>query len=136
MSQKRGYVRLAEAALGHELPKGALVHHVDQDRTHNWNGNLVILQSQGDHNELHRKMRVRARGGDPWTQQTCCTCHKVKDFDQFPPSRQTNGSRCLTCSASINAARRGGYKTTSERSVQGRLAALKRWQLEVLYATH
>jgi hypothetical protein len=65
---------IAEAALGHRLPDGAELHHVDEVKTNNANNNLAILQSSAEHQELHRKMRVRAAGGDPWRDRRCCDC--------------------------------------------------------------
>src|SRR5262245_41632863 len=38
------HVLMAEAAVGHPLPPGAKVHHVDGNRWNNANANLVICQ--------------------------------------------------------------------------------------------
>ncbi len=53
------YVLKAEAALGHYLPKAAVVHHVDCDATNDDNGNLVICENQAYHAFLHARMRGR-----------------------------------------------------------------------------
>lgn len=83
----KGYVRehiiVAETAIGHALPKGAIVHHSNEDTTDNRNKNLVVLQSRGDHKALHMRLRTLKLGGDPWKQRICCTCHRVLDLDQF-----------------------------------------------------
>jgi hypothetical protein len=139
---KRVYVRIAEKALGHPLPVGALVHHVDENRSHNVPSNLVILQSAADHRALHRRLRIRKAGGNPWSQQICCTCHIVKDLSAFPPSRRKgNGSwtECLPCSANRNAIRYGlkvgrlpQSQTHEERVAQGWKNAMKRWHPELL----
>lgn len=44
--RQREHVVIAEQALGKQLPKGALVHHFDEDRANNENGNLVICQDR------------------------------------------------------------------------------------------
>ena len=62
----------AEAALGHGLPPRAVVHHADGTRSDD--GPLVICQNQAYHLELHRKMRIQALGGNPWTQRICAHC--------------------------------------------------------------
>ena len=60
------HVLMAEKALGHSLPKGALVHHVDRDKANNntkspWN--LVVCPNQSYHLLLH--VRARSLGYEP-----------------------------------------------------------------------
>lgn len=100
------HVVIAEAALGHPLPDGAQVHHVDERKDRNVNDNLCILQNQSEHNDLHTRMRVRAAGGNPFTQRLCTTCHQVKDFDQFyRPRGRRFSSQCKPCARSAALAR-------------------------------
>lgn len=106
------HVIVAERALGRTLPIGTVVHHRDENRTNNANGNLVILQSRDDHNELHRKMRVRAAGGNPWTDRLCGTCHQTKPhaefYQQVDPRRGPQlrySTRCAECSRARRKAR-------------------------------
>ncbi len=69
----REHIRVAERALGHTLPKGAQVHHVDENRSNNANSNLVICPSQGYHNLLHKRMRALAACGHAdW--EKCARC--------------------------------------------------------------
>lgn len=63
---RREHIVIVEGVLGHKLPDGAIVHHVNRLRSDNRNCNLVALNSAADHVELHRKMRIREAGGDPW----------------------------------------------------------------------
>lgn len=51
------HILIAEKAVGHALPKGAEVHHVDENRSNNANGNLVVCQDRAYHQLLHRRMR-------------------------------------------------------------------------------
>jgi hypothetical protein len=65
-SYKFEHVILAEKALGHPLPNGSLVHHMDRDGTNNnskspWN--LVVCPNQKYHLLLHAK--ARALGYEP-----------------------------------------------------------------------
>ncbi len=56
----REHVLVAERVLGRQLPKGAVVHHVDGNKTNNRHDNLMIC-SRGFHQWLHAKMRRTAK---------------------------------------------------------------------------
>lgn len=95
---KSKHVQVATKALGHPLPDGAIVHHVDEDSGNYRDDNLCILQSRAEHNSLHRRLRVLRAGGNPWTQMICKTCGGVFDFDQFCPSEViVKSGRCRKC---------------------------------------
>lgn len=104
-AHRRGYVfehvLVAERALGKLLPRGVVVHHVDENPLNNANVNLAILPSQGYHVSLHARLRILKAGGDPWTQRICCTCKSMKNIREFPLSgrsgRDGYGSRCKEC---------------------------------------
>ncbi len=49
---------IATLALGHRLPKGAEVHHVDGNHANNTPSNLVICQDHTYHVLLHRRQRA------------------------------------------------------------------------------
>lgn len=93
------HVVIAERVIGHALPIGAVVHHVDENKANNRNSNLVVLQSRRDHNELHRKMRVRRAGGNLWTDRICCLCRTPKNSALFYRSKDRKfESCCIECS--------------------------------------
>lgn len=101
--------KVAERVLGHELSPSAIVHHVNGNNRDNRPANLVILQSIADHMELHRRMRVRDAGGNPWKDRVCKDCGP-RPVEAFRPSYiKANGvrgySRCVECARS-NARRR------------------------------
>ena len=50
------HILIAEKALGKPLPKGAIVHHVNNKPWDNHPENLVICPSQAYHMELHNRM--------------------------------------------------------------------------------
>jgi hypothetical protein len=52
------HILVAETALGHQLPVGAEVHHVDGDRGNDANSNLVICPNKSYHALLHKRMRA------------------------------------------------------------------------------
>lgn len=95
LQRKPEHVAIVERAIGHALPVGAVVHHVNRVRSDNRNSNLAALQDSSEHNELHRKMRVRAAGGDPWTEFLCTTCGKSKHRTMFYLQKPTG--KCIEC---------------------------------------
>lgn len=75
------HVLIAERAIGHALPPAAQVHHVDEDRSNNTPGNLVICESSAYHQLLHQRTRAfKASGHADWRK-----CHICKRYDE--PSR-------------------------------------------------
>ncbi len=136
--RKRTYVQTAERVLGRPLPCRAVVHHVDRNRKNGSNDNLAILQNQGEHLALHRRLRVLRAGGDPWAQQICCTCQTLKPLDSFVrDSRYWNGRRseCQSCST-IRSQRTYNTKhgrpadwreSPEQRSERNRTNAVRRW---------
>jgi hypothetical protein len=49
---------IAEKALGKPLPKGAVVHHIDEDKANNHPSNLVICPDQTYHRLIHARMKA------------------------------------------------------------------------------
>jgi hypothetical protein len=49
---------MVEQILGYELPPGAVVHHVNEDRADNRNANFVVCPNRAYHNLLHRRMEA------------------------------------------------------------------------------
>lgn len=71
------HILIAEQALGKFLPVGAVVHHVDENTSHNTNDNLVICPGQGYHSLLHQRLRaLRACGNPNWRK-----CQICKQYD-------------------------------------------------------
>lgn len=62
--QVREHVAVAEDAIGHPLPAGALVHHFDLDRSNNAPTNLVVCPDDAYHLLLHRRQRALAACGN------------------------------------------------------------------------
>ncbi len=75
---KNEHVIVAERALGKPLPKGAVVHHVDEDKSNNAPGNLVICPSMAYHSLLHIRMRAFAATGD-YNKRKCKICRTYDD---------------------------------------------------------
>lgn len=96
-----GHILVAESALGHYLPDGAEVHHVDGDGRNNANSNLVVCESKEYHKLLHVRARIVAAGGDPNTQRFCGGCRRVKAISEFNKEKRHKSTglqrRCREC---------------------------------------
>lgn len=66
---------IAERVLGKPLPKGAMVHHANGDKSDNRNSNLVICQDMEYHKLLHTRMLALKEYGDVHARR-CVRCKK------------------------------------------------------------
>lgn len=93
---KGEHVLIAEKALGHSLPKGVLVHHIDENKKNNANSNLLICPAWY-HNLLHLRLRALRACGDPsW--RKCVHCKKWDDTTNlyiWAGGRQKKSTVCL-----------------------------------------
>jgi hypothetical protein len=70
------HLLIAEKALGSPLPKGAQVHHVDENPLNNDPTNLVICPNQAYHSLLHQRQRAYdASGHADWLRCPYCKTH-------------------------------------------------------------
>jgi len=96
------HILVVEKALGHYLSPPACVHHINENKKDNANTNLVVLQDNGEHSRLHRRLRVLRAGGNPWTQHLCFVCKKPKDTTEFTFDKkgcEGRRSDCKSCDA-------------------------------------
>lgn len=70
------HILVVERALGHYLPDGAVVHHVNENKTDNSGSNLVICQDNAYHVLIHRRQRAfDACGNANWRMCIFCKAH-------------------------------------------------------------
>lgn len=102
---QRRHRTIAERVLGHPLPKGAEIHHVNEDEHDDRHCNLVICQDRSYHRFLHTRRRVLLAGGNPNLDRICSACKQVKPLSEFKQRfRQRHiggnelvGNSCLLC---------------------------------------
>ena len=82
---KHLHVLVAEKVLGKELPKGAVVHHVDGNKFNNASTNLVICPSRGYHMTIHRRQSALEISGDA-NNRKCHVCHQYDSMDNLSVS--------------------------------------------------
>ena len=71
------HIVIAARALGHQLPAGAQVHHVDLNPRNNTSTNLGICPTDAYHKLLHRRLRALNESGNPNLRK----CHVCKGWD-------------------------------------------------------
>lgn len=93
------HVLVAEKALGHVLPDGAVVHHHDGNGFNNDPSNLVICENQSYHVLIHARQRMLNFGADPDAEAKCSRCGLIKPLDSFYKKPRWNGraSHCADC---------------------------------------
>lgn len=67
------HILVAERALGKALPRGVVIHHVDEDRTNNAPSNLVVCENSAYHSFLHARARAYRATGNAKSQH-CVFC--------------------------------------------------------------
>lgn len=72
------YRRWVEKIIGRLLPKGSVVHHVDENRLNNRNDNLVVCEDESYHRLLHRRMNALRVTGNP-NSRFCPYCKRWDD---------------------------------------------------------
>lgn len=74
---------VAEAALGHRLPRGAVVHHINQNPVDNRPRNLVLCENRAYHLLLHARLRAIRATGDP-NRRPCVFCGRYEPREMVP----------------------------------------------------
>lgn len=108
--RKYQHIWVAEKALGRELPKGARVHHINEDRSDNRPENLVICPNAKYHTLLHMRMNAVKAGCPPYF-RFCSVCKGYDDPGKMyvtPSENRAAHRACLNKKNRENYERRKG----------------------------
>jgi hypothetical protein len=100
------HIAVVEAALGHCLPNGAVVHHINENPSDNRNSNLIVCPDRKYHRLLHMRAKaLRACGHVDWIH--CLICGKWGLRETMYSVGGTSG-RHTVCHARAERLRRRG----------------------------
>ena len=108
ISDKLEHVLIAERAIGKQLPKGAVVHHVDKNPVNNEPTNLVVCPSQAYHLLIHQRQAAYDACGNA-SYRKCVYCGEYSD----PAGMKVHQKKSTTTTyrhSTCRGARRGTNK--------------------------
>lgn len=80
------HVAIVARVLGHAVPPGAEVHHINEDRSDNRNSNLVVCQDHAYHMLLHRRSDALREAGNA----NFLRCEHCKKWDAPEKMKQSS----------------------------------------------
>lgn len=99
------HIMLVEKLLGHKLPQGARIHHLDGNGKNNSHDNLVVCPSESYHKLLHIRQEAMAATGS-YEARRCTHCgqhDKTENLKKLPSLAESYYHR------SCDSARRTEY---------------------------
>lgn len=103
--KKQEHVLLVESVLGHELPTGTEIHHVDGDRSNNANRNLVVCPSKAYHKMLHTRQDALAACGNAGYRK-CPFCKQYSAPESMTHNKSSRYFYHSACKTSYNQKRK------------------------------
>lgn len=103
------HVMVAERAIGRPLPKGAEVHHVNENKLDNRGENLVICPDRSYHRLLHTRTEAINATGNP-DHRKCVFCKKWDSPDAL--LFRTSGAQHAKCRREYDSATKSGLRAT------------------------
>lgn len=94
-NSKREHVIVVEQAIGKQIPKGAVIHHIDGNINNNSNNNLLLFPNDAYHFMIHARQRAQAESGNA-NYKKCAFCHCYDDPKNMK-NHSTGGYRHREC---------------------------------------
>ncbi len=94
--RKLEHIVVAERAMGKPMPAGAIVHHVNENRSDNRPANLVVCPSIAYHKFIHMRMRALAACGNAnWMRcQYCKAYDDPSNMYVYPHRNSAQHRKC------------------------------------------
>lgn len=103
--KKQAHVLIVEAILGHALPEGAEVHHVNENRRDNTPSNLVVCPSRAYHKMLHQRQASLTACGNA-SHRKCPFCKEYSDPATMTHNQSSRYYYHAACKTSYNQTRK------------------------------
>lgn len=119
------HVVVAEMALGKKLPKGVVVHHIDENRSNNSGDNLVLCPDRKYHALLHtRADALKACGHAGWRKCSYCQTYDAPknlriDYDEG--GCRVGAIRHIECENAFRRASRARKRRPPKPPLRGEL---------------
>ncbi len=115
----RGYVfehvRVAARVLGGAVPRGVVVHHINEQKTDNRPENLAVFPDAAYHNLIHARMAALAACGHPdW--RKCAFCGQWDDPSRLYINPGAGNARHRACFNTYQNEARARRALVSDRS--------------------
>lgn len=103
--KKQAHVLIVESILGHALPPGAVVHHVNEVKTDNTPTNLVVCPSNAYHKLLHQRMDSLKACGNA-SHRKCPFCKQYSAPESMTHNKSSRYFYHAACKTSYNQLRK------------------------------
>ena len=103
--KKQAHVLIVEALLGHALPAGAEVHHVNENKSDNTLTNLVVCPSRAYHKLLHQRQDAMTACGNP-SHRKCPFCKEYGAPETMTHSKHGRHYYHAACKTAYGQSRR------------------------------
>lgn len=103
--KKQAHVLIVEALLGHALPPGAEIHHVDENKANNTHTNLVVCPSKAYHKMLHTRQDALAACGNA-SHRKCPFCKQYSAPEAMTHNKSSRYFYHAACKSNYNQLRK------------------------------
>lgn len=103
--KKQAHVLLIEALLGHKLPNGAEVHHLDGNKANNHHDNLIVCPSKAYHKLMHTRQDALDACGNA-NHRKCPFCKQYSAPEMMTHNKSSRYYYHAQCKTTYNQSRK------------------------------